>query len=49
MAQRVDWGRRASVAQATAADRHRAQAEAVQWLSRLTPPGLRSVLDGSTS
>ena len=49
MAQKVDWGRRASVAQATAADRHRAQSEAVQWLSRLTPPGLRSVLDGSTS
>ena len=49
MAQKVDWGRRASVAQATAADRHRAQSQAVQWLSRLTPPGLRSVLDGSTS
>ncbi|MEA2972012.1 MAG: hypothetical protein QOG82_470 [Actinomycetota bacterium] len=49
MAQKVDWGRRASVAQATAADRHRAQSQAAQWLSRLTPPGLRSVLDGSTS
>ncbi len=49
MAQQVDWGGRASLAQATAVDRHRAQARAVQLLSRLTPPGLRSVLDGSTS
>jgi hypothetical protein len=49
MAQQVDWGRRAAEAQATAVDRHQAQAWAVTMLSRLTPPGLRSVLDGSTS
>ncbi len=49
MAQQVDWGRRATLAQATAVDRHAAQARAMQMLSPLTPPGLRSVLDGSTS
>jgi len=49
MAQQVDWGRLASLSQATAVDRHRAQARAVNLLSRLTPPGLRSFLDGSTS
>ena len=49
MAQQVDWAGRASMAQATAADRHRAQAEAVQMLSRLTPPALGWVLDGTTS
>jgi hypothetical protein len=49
MAQQVDWGRRASQAQATAVNRHQAQEWAVTMLSPLTPPALRPVLGGSSS
>lgn len=49
MAQRVDWRERAVRAQATAVDRQRAQQRAVVLLSRLTPPGLRAVLDSGAS
>jgi hypothetical protein len=49
MALRVDWSRRAQLAQANAVDRHRAQQRAMNLLSRLTPAGLRPVLDGGTA
>ncbi|MEA2826060.1 MAG: hypothetical protein QOG43_499 [Actinomycetota bacterium] len=49
MAQQVDWGRRATEAQATAVGRHQAREWAVTMLSRLTPPALLPVLGGSAS
>ena len=49
MARRVDWTERAAEAQATAVDRHQAEQRARNLLSRLTPPGLRSVLDSTAS
>jgi hypothetical protein len=49
MALRVDWSGRARQTQANAVERHRAQQRARNLLSRLTPPGLRAVLDGGAS
>ncbi len=49
MALRVDWTGRALQAQATADERHRAEQRAVNLLSRLTPAGLRAVLDPDAS
>ena len=45
MALRVDWTARARQAQVHAVDRHKAEQRAVNLLSRLTPEGLRAVLD----
>ena len=49
MALRVDWSGRARLSQANAVERHRAQQRAMNLLSRLTPAGLRSMLDGAAS
>ncbi len=49
MALQVDWSGRALRAQANAVERHRSQQRARNLLSRLTPPGLRAVLDGGAS
>jgi len=49
MAHRVDWQGQALRAQATAAERHEARERAVNLLARLTPPGLRAVLDAPST